>query len=131
MVDPYEEGERITLRDSLRYIDCLYAALDTLDAFEGLALVGANQREATREALRIRSEKRRAARADREREARKIAVTVDELSEMISVGKNNARKIGKRAGAEIWLTGHAVLYNVAKVEAYINEKSGTGEDLLD
>jgi hypothetical protein len=48
----------------------------------------------------------------------KIAVDINGLQGMLSVGKNTAADIGEKAGAVIRI-GRRKLYNVKKVEAYI------------
>ncbi len=50
----------------------------------------------------------------------KIAVDVTMLQDMLSLGKNSAIEIGRKAGAEIHV-GRRTLYNVKKVEAYMDQ----------
>lgn len=48
----------------------------------------------------------------------KITVGIDELQEILSVGRNTALKVAKEAGAELRI-GRRLLYNVDKIQAYI------------
>lgn len=52
----------------------------------------------------------------------KITVDLIGLQKMLSIGKGSCRKIGKEAGAVIKV-GRRTLYNVQKIEAYLNEVS--------
>ena len=49
----------------------------------------------------------------------KITVDINGLQAMLSIGKNTADEIGKEAGAVVRI-GKRKLYNVAKVQAYID-----------
>lgn len=51
-----------------------------------------------------------------------ITVDIAGLQEMLSVGRNTANSIGEAAGAVVRI-GKRKLYNVAKIEAYM-EKQG-------
>ncbi len=53
----------------------------------------------------------------------KIAVDVKELMAMLSCGRNTADKVGETAGAVIRI-GNRKLYNVKKVESYIDSITG-------
>lgn len=48
-----------------------------------------------------------------------ITVDINKLMSMLSCGKASARKIGEAAGAKINI-GRRVLYNVGKVEDYLD-----------
>ena len=48
----------------------------------------------------------------------KVAVGVNELMELLSVGKNSASRIGEEAGAVIRV-GRRKLYNVRKIRDYM------------
>lgn len=50
----------------------------------------------------------------------KIAVDINGLREMLSIGETTARWIGEEAGAVIKI-GRRKLYNVEKIKAYIND----------
>lgn len=50
----------------------------------------------------------------------KIAVDINGLQGMLSVGKNTAADIGEKAGAVIRI-GRRKLYNVKKIEAYVQQ----------
>jgi hypothetical protein len=50
----------------------------------------------------------------------KIAVDINGLQGMLSIGRNTAADIGEKAGAVIRI-GRRKLYNVRKVEEYINK----------
>ena len=54
----------------------------------------------------------------------KIAVNVNELCEMLCIGKNKAYQVGADAGAVVKI-GRRTLFNVEKIRAYINERSGS------
>lgn len=49
----------------------------------------------------------------------KLAVDLNELRAMLSLGRNNAAELGEKAGAVIRV-GRRKLYNVKKIERYIN-----------
>lgn len=49
----------------------------------------------------------------------KIAVDINGLQAMLSVGKNTAADVGEKAGAVIRL-GRRKLYNVKKIQAYMD-----------
>lgn len=49
----------------------------------------------------------------------KITVDIDGLQAMLSLGKNSCYEIGEKAGAVVRI-GRRKLYNVAKVQAYID-----------
>ena len=49
----------------------------------------------------------------------KIAVDINGLQAMLSLGRNTTAEIGEKAGAVIKI-GRRRLYNVKKVEEYIN-----------
>ncbi|MCQ2387934.1 MAG: hypothetical protein MJ066_05790 [Clostridia bacterium] len=49
----------------------------------------------------------------------KIAVDINGLQSMLSVGKNTASEVGEKAGAVIRL-GKRKLYNVKRVEMYLD-----------
>ena len=49
----------------------------------------------------------------------KVAVGVNELMELLSVGKNSAGKIGEEAGAVIRV-GRRKLYNVKRIQEYMD-----------
>ncbi len=53
----------------------------------------------------------------------KIAVDINGLQAMLSLGKNTAADLGVAAGAVIQI-GRRKLYNVKKIEAYIDSMSG-------
>lgn len=50
----------------------------------------------------------------------KIAVDINGLQAMLSVGKNTAADVGEKAGAVIRI-GRRKLYNVKKIEAYMQQ----------
>ena len=50
----------------------------------------------------------------------KITVDINELKEMLSIGRNNAAEIGEKAGAVIRI-GRRKLYNVRKVTEYMDK----------
>lgn len=50
----------------------------------------------------------------------KIAVDINGLQAMLSVGKNTAAEIGEKAGAVIRI-GRRKLYNVRKIELYVEQ----------
>ena len=50
----------------------------------------------------------------------KIAVDINELQIMLSVGRNTAIDIGEKAGAVIRI-GRRKLYNVKKIESYMDQ----------
>lgn len=50
----------------------------------------------------------------------KIMVSIEELQDMLSVGRNTAKQIGIDAGASIKV-GRRRLYNVAKIEEYMRK----------
>lgn len=52
--------------------------------------------------------------------AQKITVDIHGLQEMLSIGINSARAVGRDAGAEINI-GKRKLYNVDKVREYVNK----------
>lgn len=52
-------------------------------------------------------------------DANKIMVSIEELQDMLSVGRNTAKQIGIDAGASVKV-GRRRLYNVSKVEEYMN-----------
>lgn len=56
----------------------------------------------------------------------KISVDVGGLMDMLSTGKNTAREVGEKAGAVIRI-GRRKLYNVAKVQAYIDSITDNSE----
>ncbi len=53
----------------------------------------------------------------------RIAVDINTLMAMLCVGKNSADKIGEDAGAVLRI-GRRKLYNVGKIQAYINGLTG-------
>lgn len=53
----------------------------------------------------------------------KYAIGIDALAEMIGVGRNSAAEIGEKANAIIRI-GRRKLYNVARVQAYIDGITG-------
>ena len=53
-------------------------------------------------------------------DANKIMVSIEELQEMLSVGRNTAKQIGIDAGASVKI-GRRRLYNVSKVNEYMNK----------
>lgn len=55
-------------------------------------------------------------------DTKKIAVDVNEVMEVLSVGKNTADKIGRDAGA-VFKVGRRKLFNVNKLQAYIDKMS--------
>ena len=52
----------------------------------------------------------------------KITVDINGLQAMLSIGRNTAAEIGEKAGAVIRI-GRRKLYNVSKIEAYMNKLS--------
>lgn len=50
----------------------------------------------------------------------KIAVDINGLQAMLSVGKNTAAEVGEKAGAVIRI-GRRKLYNVRKIELYMEQ----------
>ena len=56
---------------------------------------------------------------------KKLAVTTDELQEMLGCGRYTACQIGLKAEARMQL-GKRVLWNVHKVKAYLESISGNG-----
>lgn len=52
-------------------------------------------------------------------ETNKIAIDINELQTMLSIGKNTAIDLGEKAGAVIRI-GRRKLYNVKKIENYID-----------
>ena len=56
---------------------------------------------------------------------RRITVDINGLQTMLSVGKNTAAAIGEQAGAVIHV-GRRKLFNVAKVEHYVNTLAESG-----
>ena len=52
--------------------------------------------------------------------AQKIAVDISTLQDMLCLGKNSAIDVARKAGAEIHV-GRRTLYNVKKVEAYMDQ----------
>jgi hypothetical protein len=52
-------------------------------------------------------------------DANKIMVSIEELQDMLSVGRNTAKQIGIDAGASVKV-GRRRLYNVSKIEEYMN-----------
>lgn len=60
----------------------------------------------------------------------KIAWNIEELMDALSIGRNSAIRLGRESGAVVRI-GRAVRYNVAKVTAYINEISGSGEAAME
>ena len=52
----------------------------------------------------------------------KITVNIDELKEMLSVGKNTASQIGEDAQAVVRI-GRRKLYNVEKIKKYMEDQS--------
>ena len=59
---------------------------------------------------------------------RKIAVGVKELQQMLGLGRANADAIGEKAGAVIRV-GTRKLYNVEKIEEYINSITNQGKEV--
>ena len=55
-------------------------------------------------------------------DSNKIMVGIEELQEMLCVGRNTAKQIGIDAGASIKI-GRRRLYNVEKVTEYMNKLS--------
>lgn len=53
------------------------------------------------------------------KETNKIAIDINELQTMLSIGKNSAIDLGEKAGAVIRI-GRRKLYNVKKIENYID-----------
>lgn len=49
-----------------------------------------------------------------------IAVNIDQLQNMLGVGKNTATKVGTEAKATIHI-GKRKLYNVKKIQAYLDQ----------
>jgi hypothetical protein len=58
---------------------------------------------------------------NREKALKPITVDITGLQEMLSVGRNTADSIGEAAGAVIRI-GKRKLYNVAKIEAYMDKQ---------
>ena len=58
--------------------------------------------------------------------SRKLAVGIKELQQMLGLGRANADAIGEKAGAVIRV-GTRKLYNVEKVEEYINSITNQAE----
>ena len=56
----------------------------------------------------------------------KLVVGIDGLQDMLSIGKNNAALIGEAAGAVVRV-GRRKLYNVAKIQAYIDSITDNSE----
>lgn len=56
---------------------------------------------------------------------KRITVDINGLQTMLSVGKNTAATIGEQAGAVIHV-GRRKLFNVAKVEHYMNALTESG-----
>ena len=54
---------------------------------------------------------------------KKLAVDTIELKELLSCGRVCAENIGRAAGAEIRM-GRRLLWNLAKVQKYLDEISG-------
>ena len=52
----------------------------------------------------------------------KITVDINGLQAMLSIGRNTAAEIGEKAGAVIRV-GRRKLYNVRKIEEYMNKLS--------
>ena len=51
-----------------------------------------------------------------------IAVDINGLQELLGVGKNTANRIGKEAGAVIYI-GRRKLFNLSKVQAFLDQVS--------
>ena len=52
----------------------------------------------------------------------KIAVDINGLQSLLSVGRRTAERIGLESGAVIKI-GRRTIYNVSKVESYLNQKT--------
>ena len=57
----------------------------------------------------------------------RIAVDIDTLQTMLSIGRNNAYRIAEDAGAVITI-GRRKLFNVKKVQAYMDSISEGGRE---
>lgn len=53
----------------------------------------------------------------------KLTVDITGLQQMLCIGKNSASEVGEKAGAIVRI-GRRKLYNVKKIEAYINSMEG-------
>ena len=58
--------------------------------------------------------------------ANKGAIDITELMEYLSVGRQSADKVGKEAGAIIRI-GRRKLFNVKKIQAYLDNQSEVAE----
>lgn len=57
-----------------------------------------------------------------------IAVDIKGLQAITGLGKNNAMQVGKDANAVVRLGVRRTLYNVQKVQEYINNHTGTNNN---
>lgn len=63
---------------------------------------------------------------DSKKEIPVMSVNSRELEKMLGCGRRSARKVGEAAGAKVSIGGR-VLWNVAKIRAYLDETAGGGE----
>lgn len=59
-----------------------------------------------------------------------IAVDINGLQELLGVGKNTADRIGKES-MSIFFIGKRKLFNVSKVQAYLDQKAAEGKTTWD
>lgn len=52
----------------------------------------------------------------------KLTIGINELQNMLSLGRNTADEVGKKAGAVVRI-GRRKLYNVKKIQAYLDAHS--------